>query len=218
MSDGAMTEEITVVIADDHPPTRAGIRVSLEDAGLVVVGEVGDASSAVSSVSEHRPRLALLDVHMPGGGIKAAGEISDQFPGTLVVMLTVSRNDEDLFDSLRAGAAGYLLKDTDPERLGAALKGVINGEAAVPRQLVLRLVDEFRTRGKRRLTLVGKRNVQLTSREWEVLDLLREGCTTDIIAKRLFVSRATVRSHISSLLKKLDVPDRESAVRLWNER
>ncbi len=94
-------------------------------------------------------------------------------------MLTVSRNDSDLFDSLRAGAAGYLLKDTDPERLPDALRGVIAGEAAVPRALVARLIDEFRSRGtRRRLPLIGGRGVELTSREWEVLDLMAEGLTT----------------------------------------
>lgn len=211
-------DQITVIIADDHPPTRAGVKVSLEEAGLVVVAESGDAKGAIAAAMEHCPRVALLDVHMPGSGIKAAGEISDKCPDTVVVMLTVSRNDEDLFDALRAGAAGYLLKDTDPERLGPALRGVLNGEAAMPRELVSRLVDQFRSRGKRRLPLVGKREVQLTSREWEILDMLREGCTTAAIAERLFISTATVRSHVSSLLKKLDVPDREAAVRLVEGR
>jgi DNA-binding NarL/FixJ family response regulator len=212
-----VTEGISVVIADDHPPTRAGIKISLEEEGISVLEEATDADSAVAAVERHRPDLALLDIHMPGGGIDAAVRICDRFPETAVVMLTVSRNDEDLFDSLRAGAAGYLLKDTDPTRLGAALKGVLAGEAAVPRLLVARLVDEFRTRGKRRLPVVGKRGVQLTSREWEVLDLMREGCTTQAMADRLFVTSATVRSHISTLLKKLDAPDRASAVRLMEE-
>ena len=130
-------------------------------------------------------------------------------------MLTVSQNDTDLFDSLRAGAAGYLLKDTDPERLPHALRGVLAGEAAVPRRLVSRVLDEFRTHGRRRrLPLVGRRGRELTSREWEVLEMLREGLTTAQIAERLFVSPVTVRRHISAILSKLEVPDRESALRL----
>jgi DNA-binding NarL/FixJ family response regulator len=194
---------------------RSGVRQSLVEAGFDVVGEACDAPSAVLLAEREQPDLCLLDVHMPGGGIRAASEIVERLPDTPVVMLTVSRNDEDLFDALRAGAAGYLLKDTDPERLPHALRGVLAGEAAVPRALVTRIIDEFRTRGRRRrVPLAGRRGVELSSREWEVLDLLREGCTTAEIARRLFVSPVTVRRHVSAVLRKLDVPDRESAVDL----
>jgi DNA-binding NarL/FixJ family response regulator len=154
-------------------------------------------------------------VHMPGEGIRAATEISAALPECAVVMLTVSRNDSDLFQSLRAGAAGYLLKDTDPIRLPQALRGVIAGEAALPRSLVARLIHEFRERGTRRLPLIGGRGVELTSREWQVLDLLAEGLTTAQIAARLFVSPVTVRRHISTIVEKLGVPDRASAVELY---
>jgi DNA-binding NarL/FixJ family response regulator len=194
---------------------RSGVRQSLVEAGFDVVGEASDAPSAVSLAERECPDLCLLDVHMPGSGIRAASEIVERLPETAVVMLTVSRNDEDLFDALRAGAAGYLLKDTDPERLPHALRGVLAGEAAVPRVLVTRVIDEFRTRGRRRrVPLAGRRGVELSSREWEVLDLLREGCTTAEIARRLFVSPVTVRRHVSAVLRKLDVPDRASAVEL----
>jgi DNA-binding NarL/FixJ family response regulator len=204
-----------VVIADDHSLARAGVRQSLVEGGFDVVGEASDGPSAVTLAERERPDLCLLDVHMPGGGIRAAAEIVEELPETAVVMLTVSRNDEDLFDALRAGAAGYLLKDTDPERLPHALRGVLAGEAAVPRALVTRVIDEFRTRGRRRrVPLPGRRGVELSSREWEVLDLLREGCTTGDIARRLFVSPVTVRRHVSAVLRKLDVPDRASAVEL----
>jgi DNA-binding NarL/FixJ family response regulator len=130
-------------------------------------------------------------------------------------MITVSRNDADLFDARRAGAAGYLLKDTDPARLPNALRGVMAGEAAVPRELVARLIDEFRMRGTRRLNIVGSRGVELTSREWEVLDLMADGLTTAQIAQRLFVSPVTVRRHISGILEKLGAPDRSAAVRMF---
>jgi DNA-binding NarL/FixJ family response regulator len=137
-------------------------------------------------------------------------------PDTAVVMLTVSRNDRDLFDSLRAGALGYLLKDTSAERLPEALRGVLRGEAALPRQLVARLIDEFQERGRRRTSdAISKRGVRLTSREWEVLDLLCDGRTTEEIAARLFVGAVTVRSHVSAILRKLGVPNREAAVRLF---
>jgi DNA-binding NarL/FixJ family response regulator len=214
-----MDKAVRVLIADDHPPTRAGVRATLEDAGFEVCCEVGDAPSAVARALEEKPDLCLLDIHMPGGGISAADKITSQLPDTAVVMLTVSRNDVDLFDSLRAGAAGYLLKDTDPDRLPIALKGVLEGEAAVPRLLVSRLIEEFRGgRTKRRLPRIGGRGVELTSREWDVLDLLKEGCSTEQISQRLFVSPGTVRSHVASMLKKLDVPTREAAVALLGDQ
>jgi DNA-binding NarL/FixJ family response regulator len=207
-----------VVIADDHPPTRAGVHAALEDGGFDVCAEASTAPDAVAAVAEHRPDIALLDVQMPGNGIAAAAEISRRFPETAVVMLTVSRSNEDLFDSLRAGAVGYLLKDTDPNRLPHALRGVLAGEAALPRTLVTRLVDEFRERSrKRRVPIIGSRQVELTSREWEVLQLLRDGLRTEEIAGRLFVSPVTVRTHVSSILKKLQVRDRKAAVRLFEE-
>lgn len=166
---------------------------------------------------EHRPDVALLDINMPGNGIVAAGEITSRLPNTAVVMLTVSRDDDDLFAALRAGAAGYLLKDTDPDRLPMALLGVLRGEGALPRTLVARLVEEFRGRGKRRLTIRGKRNVELTPKEWEVLESLRDGLSTEEIAERLYVSPVTVRSHVSAILKKLKVPDRAAAVELLED-
>ncbi len=203
------------MIADDHTLARSGVRQSLVEAGFDVVGEASDAPEAVALAERERPDLCLLDVHMPGGGIWAASQIAERMPQTAVVMLTVSRNDEDLFDALRAGAAGYLLKDTDPDRLPHALQGVLAGEAAVPRELVARLIDEFRTHGRRRrVPLPGRRGVELSSREWDVLDLLRDGCTTAEIARRLVVSPVTVRRHVSALLRKLDVPDRAAAVEL----
>lgn len=209
---------LRVVIADDHAAARAGVRESVESGGFVVCGEAANAQDAIEVALRERPDVCLLDVHMPGEGIRAAAEISEALPECAVVMLTVSRNDTDLFDSLRAGAAGYLLKDTDPARLPDALRGVMGGEAAVPRELVARLIDEFRCRGShRRVRVVGGRGVELTSREWQVLDLMAGGLTTAQMATRLFVSPVTVRRHISSILEKLGVADRPSAVRLFQD-
>ena len=210
-----MTEEnIRVVIADDHPPTRAGVKMSLEGEGFDVVAEVGTAPAAIEAAMKERPDVVLLDIHMPGNGIAAASKINAYLPDTSIVMLTVSRDDADLFDALRAGASGYLLKDTDPNRLPNALRGVLEGEAALPRNLVARLISEFRGRQGRRLPLGDEKGVKLTSREWEVLEMLRQGLSTAEIAERLFVSQVTVRSHVAAILKKLQVPDRKAAVKL----
>src|SRR3954468_12187831 len=138
---------LTVVLADDHAPTRASVTAVLERSGFRIVAAAGDADGAVDAVDPEQPEVCLLDVRMPGDGIAAAGRIARSFPAVAVVMLTVSREDGDLFASLRAGAAGYLLKDTDPERLPHALRGVLAGEAALPRDLVARVLDEFRERG-----------------------------------------------------------------------
>lgn len=209
-------EKLSVVIADDHVPTRTGVRAALERGGFEVLADVGSAPAAVEATIAHAPDVCLLDVRMPGDGIAAAAEIKERCPAVRVVMLTVSADDEDLFDSLRAGASGYLLKDTDPARLAFALRGVLSGEAAVPRLLVARLIEEFRDRGRRQRTL-RHRQVELTPRESEVLELLRGDLPTKEIAARLRVNEVTVRRHIGTMLKKLGVSDRASAVRLIEE-
>lgn len=211
-----MTDDVLrVVIADDHPPTRQMIREALEAHGCVVVAETGDGPGAVAAASEHRPEVCLLDIHMPGSGILAAAEITLTVPAIAVVMLTASRDDEDLFAALRAGASGYLPKDMDPDRIAAALRGVLAGEAALPRWLVLKVVDQFRAEPKKRMGLRPKRGTEsLTPREAEILALMSDGLSTEEIARRLFVAQVTVRTHISTILKKLRVPDRAAAVRL----
>src|SRR5438132_2558643 len=210
-----MSRAIRVLIADDHPPTRAGVRMALERGGFEVCAEAGDGQSAVEAALRELPDVCLLDIHMPGDGIHAAETISRELPDAAVVMLTVSRTDADLFNALRAGASGYLLKDIDPVRLPLALRGVLEGEAALPRRLVALLIEEFRERKRRRrIPLVGRRGVELTDREWEVLELMKQGLTTDEIASHLFISPVTVRTHVSAILKKLHVPTREAAIEL----
>jgi DNA-binding NarL/FixJ family response regulator len=212
---GSLSERLSVLIADDHPAVRTGVRRALEAGGLHVVAEVASAEDAVEAALRRRPDICLLDVRMPGGGIWAAKEIRDHLDDTVIVMLTVCSAEEELFEALRAGASGYLLKDMDPERLPQLLRAAVLGEAPLPPTLVARLIDEFRARGRRRfVALSERRSIELTSREFEVLELLRKGLTTADIAERLFISRITVKRHISSVMKKLDVPSRDEAVRL----
>lgn len=207
---------IRVLVADDHAPTRAGVRASLGSVGFEVVAEASNARQATKLAVELAPDVCLLDIHMPGGGISAAETISRTLADCAVVMLTYSREDDDLFDSLRAGARGYLLKDMDPDRLGPALHGVLSGEAALPRALVSRVLQEFQGRSRRKLFVRAQRPTQLTSREWEIMELLRDGLSTAEVAGRLFVTPGTVRVHVSSVLKKLQVPNRAAAVRALN--
>ena len=209
-----MSDELRVVIADDHAPMRESTRAALEAGSCCVVGEAADAGGAVAAAQEHRPDVCLLDIHMPGSGITAAWEITRSLPDTAVVMLTASADDDDLFDALRAGASGYLLKDMDPNRLCANLRRVLAGETVLPRWVVHKMAQEFRSRPRRRLTPKAKKAMErLTAREAEILDLMEAGLSTEEIAQRLFVAPVTVRTHISGILKKLRVPDREAAVR-----
>jgi DNA-binding NarL/FixJ family response regulator len=211
-------ESLTVVIADDHAPIRAGVREALSDGGLTVIAEAHDAPTAIAAATRHLPDVCLLDIHMPGGGIPAAAAIVERCPGTAVVMLTVSRADGDLFAALKAGASGYLLKDMDPERLAPALRGVLSGEAALPRTLVARVLQEFRVAERRPLLTLGTRTgVRLTTREHEVLEMLRDGLSTGEIASRMSRSPVTVRRHVSAILAKLRLRDRRALARLLAE-
>lgn len=210
-------QPITVVIADDQPRMRARIRQALEAGGCVVLGEGASADEAVTLTLEHRPDVALLDIHMPGSGIAAARELNRSVSGTAVVMLTASAEDDDLFDSLRAGASGYLLKDADPGMLVDELRCVLAGEAAMSRRLVGRIMEEFRSPATPRFSRRSRASAKLSPREWEVMELLGEGLSTDEVARRLFLSPTTVRVHVSGVVRKLRVKDRESAFKVLRE-
>lgn len=210
-----MSARRRVLVADDHVAHRAGVRAALEGSAFEVCAEVANGPAAVEAALRELPDVCLLDVHMPGGGgIDAAAEISARLPGTAIVMLTVSAEEQDLFDAIRAGAAGYLLKDIDPARLPAALEGVLAGEAAIPRRLVGRIVEELSERSRRRVPLEHRGGAELTSREWETVELLRDGASTAEVAERLSISQVTVRRHVSEVLRKLHVPDRTAAFEL----
>ena len=207
-------KRLRLVMADDNARIRSQVRSALESGGCEVLAEGASAEEAVKLALEHRPDVVLLDIHMPGNGIQAAQQISRSLPQTAIVMLTQSREDDDLFDSLRAGASGYLLKGADPTTLADSLRGVLIGEAAMPPHLVTRIMQEFRGPSRRRFLRKSAAADKLSSREWEVMEMLSQGHSTDEVAGRLFVSPTTVRVHVSSVLRKLRVKDRESAFRL----
>ncbi|WP_251036871.1 response regulator transcription factor [Arthrobacter sp. ISL-28] len=204
-------------MADDHARIRAKVRLALEAGGWEVCAEGATAGEAIEVAMEHRPDVVLLDINMPGNGISAAQEISRRLPESAVVMLTQSADDEDLFDSLRAGASGYLLKSTDPAALTDVLRGVLSGEAAMSPALVTRILQEFRAPSRRVLRWKPAAVAKLSPREWEVMELLAQGLGTEDAANKLFVSPTTVRVHVSTVLRKLRVKDRESAFRVLRE-
>ena len=217
--DASASRPPRVLIADDHVPTRVGVRNALEEDGFVVCAEEESGPAAVAAALRDRPDVCLLEVHVPGGGIEAAAAIRALLAETQVVMLAASSNDDDVFSALQAGASGYLMKGMNPARLGATLVGVLDGEAALPRELTARLIREFRSRARRSETrLVRRDKNDLTPREWDVLDCLCEGLPTRRIAERLFITQTTVRRHVGSILGKLGVPDRQAAVDLVARR
>jgi len=207
---------LRVVVADGQPPTRTGVRLALEDDGFIVTEEE-TGPGAVAAALRDAPDVCLLDVDVPGGGIEAAAAIRARLPQTQVIMLSAAANDADLFAALEAGACGYLLKELNPVQLGRTLRAAVRGEAALPRTLTARVIEEFRAR-TRQPSFTRRSERDLTSREWEVLDCLREGLSTRRIAKRLFISETTVRRHVGGILKKLDVPSRQAAAKVAAQR
>jgi DNA-binding NarL/FixJ family response regulator len=208
---------IRVLVADDHPLTRLGIRHALGD-GFLVCAEAGDADGAVAAAMRERPDICLLDVGMPGNGIRAAARIAAQLPGAAVVMISAAGDDDTLFAALRAGAVGYLPKEMAFTRLPEALLGVLDGEAAVPRDVTARLLGEFRRPGRIRSHRHPMRaGANLTSRETDVLELLVEGLGTMEIGQRLFLAPPTVRSHVAALMRKFGVRDRDALRALFRD-
>lgn len=208
-----MNETPTVVLADDHPVIRLGVRMALLRGGFQVCAEAADRDGAVEAVLRERPDVCLLDVYMPGGGIEAAEILSQAAPATAVVMLTVSASPDDMLAALRSGAKGYLPKDTSPERLPAALCGVLRGEAALPRTLVGRVLHEFRHLPSREAIPLRVDGVELTARESEIMRMLSSGLSTLEIGDLLSLSPITVRRHISAGVAKLGADSRDEALR-----
>ena len=204
-----------IVVGADHVPWRTGLRLMLEEHGFEVCAEAATAEEAVRAVEEEAPDLCLLDLELPGGGIAAAERIA---ASTHVVLLTAAEAEADLFDALRAGASGYLAKETGAAELSDSLRRIAAGEGALSGAMVARLMEEFRQRGRRsRLPALRSRGIELTDREWEVLELLRADLSTKQIAGRLGISEITVRRHVGAIVGKLGVRDRSAAVRFLAE-
>ncbi len=166
-------EQPTVVLADDHPAIRLGVRMALLAGGLRVLAEAADGDGAVKAVLRETPDVCLLDICMPGGGIQAAAAIATLVPATAIVMLTASDSTEHLLASLRAGAVGYLPKDMPPDRLPAALRGVLSGETALPRALVGPVIGKLRELPSGAGGVLRAGALGLTGREDEIMRSLR---------------------------------------------
>ena len=201
------------LVVDDHPLTRAALVGLLEQHRFPVVGEAADGPEAVETARRLQPDLVLLDLTMPGGGgLEALPKVRAAAPDSEVVVLTASGTEDDLLAAIRAGAAGYLLKTESPERIAEFLEGVAHGEAALSGEVARRLVDRVREGGRLDSGVPDAIAERLSAREVEFLLLLDEHLGTDQIARRLFISEHTVRSHVKSLLRKLGVSSRRDAL------
>ena len=202
----------SVLIVDDHPLTREALGALLHQHGFAVVGQAADGEQAIGLARRLQPALVLLDLSMPGlSGLEALPRLREAAPACEVVVLTASGTEENLLAAIRGGAAGYLLKSEPPERIAGFLRGVAQGEAALSGEIARRLLDEVRN-GGRRSGVPDAIAGALSAREVEVLLLLDEHLGTDQIARRLFISEHTVRSHVKSLLRKLGVSSRREAL------
>ena len=200
---------IRVVIADDHPAFRMGLRLLLQDSGLDVVAEAADGLTAVDAVVATRPDVALLDLQMPGlTGVEVTKRLQEVAPETRVLVLTMIEADETVLAAIRAGAWGYLLKGAGQEEIERAVRSVADGQVVYGAGIAERVMAFFSARSGSAVTPFP----QLSEREREVLRLAAEGRANADIARRLFLSEKTVRNHVSSIFTKLGVTDRASAV------
>ncbi|GAA3462823.1 response regulator [Saccharothrix longispora] len=199
---------IRVVIVDDHPVVRDGLRGMLASAGdLEVVGEAADGAEAVAVVRAVSPDVVLMDLRMPGvDGVTAIGRLRG-FP-TRVLVLTTYDTDSDVLPAIKAGATGYLLKDTPRDELFRAVRSAARGEAVLSPSVATRLVGQVRRPAAE----------PLSDREVEVLGLIARGCTNREAAARLFISEATVKTHLVHVYAKLGVKDRAAAVAVAYDR
>ena len=201
----------TVLLADDHALFRDGIASLLRAGGLQVVGHAAHGAEAVSLARELRPDLILMDVNMPGvSGLDATRAIKTEMPDVKVVMLTVSDDDADLFESVRSGADGYILKDTPGDDFADLLSRVFDGEPAMSRGLASRILGEMRDGDKRRPAATSTHG-KLTERETDVLKLAGKGATNREIGETLSISESTVNYHMRHVLAKLHMRNRTEA-------
>lgn len=198
---------IKVAIADDQPLFREGLRAVLStDREIEVVGEAGNGEELLAICEQHRPRVVLMDLQMPVmNGVVATRQLKVKFPDCAIVVLTTFDDDEWVFEALRAGAAGYLLKDASSDRLKEAVKGAAAGASFLHPNVATKVLARLRSGG------AAPKSDPFTDRERDVVKLLTRGASNKEIASALFLSEGTVKNHVTSILEKLEVSDRTQA-------
>ena len=210
----SMDEKLRVLIVDDHALFRRGLQMVLkQESDIDVVGEAADGHEAVEKAQELMPDVVLMDVRMPGqSGIKATEEIKDNLPHAKVLMLTISDEEADLYDAIKAGASGYLLKEISIDEVAEAVRSVWAGQSRISPSMASKLLSEFAAMSKRADERPQLPAPRLTDREMEVLTLVAQGMNNRDIAKELFISENTVKNHIRNILEKLHLHSRMEAV------
>ncbi|MGH8867579.1 MAG: response regulator [Actinomycetes bacterium] len=207
-------DAIRVLVVDDHALFRRGLEMVLaQESDVEVVGEASDGAEAVTKATELLPDIVLMDVRMPRrGGIDACTAIKEIVPSAKIIMLTISDEEADLYDAIKAGATGYLLKEISIDEVASAIRAVYNGQSLISPSMASKLLTEFASmikRGEERQQVPAPR---LTEREMEVLKLVAKGLNNRDIAKQLFISENTVKNHIRNILEKLQLHSRMEAV------
>ena len=205
---------IRILIADDHELFRRGLRMVLEDEDdIVVIDEAGDGQAAVELAREHAPDVVVMDVRMPVlSGIEATKRIKEEEPGTRILVLTISDEEDDLYEAIKAGANGYLLKEISIDEIGSAVRSVHGGQSLISPSMASKLLDEFAAMIKKEEEKEQVPAPRLTPREMEVLQHVAQGMNNREIAKSLFISENTVKNHVRNILEKLHLHSRMEAV------
>jgi DNA-binding NarL/FixJ family response regulator len=211
---GTSPETLRVLIADDHALFRRGLEMVLEkEADIEVVGEAHDGQQAVERATELMPDVVLMDVRMPRrSGIEATTQIKEMVPHVRILMLTNSDEEADLYDSIKAGASGYLLKEISSEEVAEAVRSVCEGHSRISPTMASKLLTEFQAMTKRADDRQALAPPRLTDRELGVLRLVAKGLGNRDIAQELFISENTVKNHIRNILEKLQLHSRMEAV------
>jgi two-component system nitrate/nitrite response regulator NarL len=203
-----MNDSIRVAVADDHPMFRAGVVMSLrEEDGIEVVGDAADGAAALTLARTELPDVMVLDINMPGGGLKTAQQIAVACPATRIVMLTVSEDEDDLLAAMKAGASGYVLKGAGASELAAVIRSVHAGEVYVTPALAWGMLRELRSPRTSPYD-------DLTEREREVLELVAEGLSNQEVGERLGLAEKTIKHYMTNILGKLQVRSRVEAALL----
>lgn len=201
-----------VLLADDHALFRAGIASLLRAWGLEVVGQAGDGIEAIELAHRLQPELVLMDIGMtPCNGLEATRVIKSELPEVKVIIVTVSEDDQDLFEAVKSGAEGYLLKGMSEEELGSTLEKISTGQAALSPALAVKILDEFARMAREETGKPPRPEDELTDREREVLRLVADGATNREIGSQLYISENTVSFHMKNILAKLHLKNRAQA-------
>lgn len=204
---------IRILIVDDHALFRSGIKLALQRHDrFEVVGEAGDGLEGIKRAKQLKPDVVLLDLHMPGtSGLEALRVLAEEVPATQVVMLTVSEDAEDLLDTLRAGARGYLLKNIDTEFLIESIQRAARGESVMSPQIAHKLADSLRALPKDNVVAAEVNPGKLSPREREIIVMLARGSSNKEIASMLNLSESTIKIHVQGILRKLNLAKRVQA-------